>query len=759
MTFIFGFCVCQAQKDYGSLSKEEKKEIRLRSHLLIDLNSVLLDSLPIAQRISNTTPWAIIPSSKKNKNVRFLHEYSKYQNKLIVLGTRNILENIPSELSVVWVNDRDVETLNIEEEQTLSEVDSNGVQELLRVYVKNKDSLGIDKLLNVWLKKGKTPNFIETAGAIGHINSLVDSLNRQPKIYGVVHNELGELHGVSFKGYLQNHVQGNFSLPIDESQTLPALIPYKSGYYFSPDIIYTTPENRNNPKDFMAFPLNPEYALTHDYVFGTQIRNKLAFDSSKLISNNVVAKKDSVFGDVSYFSNGAFIDTGITSKSALKSNFSICAWIKPTQLDPNNSILGKGDNFVFKLHQGFLTFTMAGIKDYVSTSSPIPLNEWSHIALVYSKIESMLYFYVNGKKTDSMRLISNYKNSDFHLMIGSNLWEEFFVGYMKEVKIWERELNDKEVKQQFIGIPKASKDFSALMWWLIVVFLIAAVFFIFLYNFKKNKDSLIPRKKPVNTLNVAIHNGSSDSAILCFGPLRIMDSKGVEIAKKLTPLQKKMFIIVFLHSQNGQKGISTKELTGILWPGKSIAQAKNTRSTTIQNLRLILSSCKGVELIFKDKCWFMDVGANCFSNYAVSEEYLTMYKNEEYDHTDFEKDLPKLLSIISSGRLLANESYPWLDPFIEKFSNRVVELCIQIGEKLEIESQNELIFDLANVICIYDDLNEHALKMKLNVLIYQGKLSLANHVYDNFAKLYEQLYKEKYEVSFEKIIVLKDYQS
>ena len=58
------------------------------------------------------------------------------------------------------------------------------------------------------------------------------------------------------------------------------------------------------------------------------------------------------------------------------------------------------------------------------------------------------------------------------------------------------------------------------------------------------------------------------------------------------------------------------------------------------------------------------------------------------------------------------------------------------------DKHSSLLYDLASVMYIYDDLNENALQIKLQILIRQGKLSLAHTVYDNFAKLYEKIYGE-----------------
>ena len=113
------------------------------------------------------------------------------------------------------------------------------------------------------------------------------------------------------------------------------------------------------------------------------------WNSEEIISNNVVIEQDSAMGSVGFFEKRAYVDAGLKSKSALQADFTITAWVKPTELGRANSILGKGESFIVKIHDGLLTFTMADIKDYTSTSSLVPSNQWTHIALVYSKLKTI----------------------------------------------------------------------------------------------------------------------------------------------------------------------------------------------------------------------------------------------------------------------------------------------------------------------------------------------------------------------------------
>lgn len=738
-------------QSYPSLTEDERLELRTTAHVVVDLNDASFDTLsPIL--VPDNVPLAVIPFESSEQNASFFEQYVRYQNQLVVLGQEGSLTKVPENLSMVWVADSDVESVELISKGKPNLSQGANEKELLGIYPYRGNEPTYNELLDIWQYKGKMPNFIKAESSFEHIDSLVRRLNRSPKIFGTVRTEEGLLDGVIFKNYSGAQVDGYFSYPVLDTLSLPILVPYKPGFHFSPDIIYTTPENLNNKKEFVGFPLNPEYGLSHHFEFKEGPNDVLAKNGKGLISNDVMAKKDSVYGKVSYFADGAYVDVGISSKASLKGNFTISAWIRPTQRGHNNSILGKGDNFVFKIHDGFLTFTMAGIKDYMSTSSPIPLNEWSHVALVHSKMGNTLFFYINGERTDSVELISEYETSDYNILIGSNLWEEFFEGYIREIKIWERELNDAEISAHYAQTITLEKDRDFLGYIVTLLVLFGAGYIVFRYRRKQPELQGSNQKKAAVLPKVHKERGAGQGQIRCFGPLKIIDKNGSDLAKKLSPLQKKMFMIIFLHSQGSEKGIDTKGLTELLWPGRSVADAKNTRGTTIQNLRQQLATCSGLEVLFRERLWFLHLGGNCYSDYAVALEFLEFLDSGEYSDKELEAELRNLIPIVNKGRLFASTSAAWLDPFIERFSNQIVEQFIQISKNPNISRDTDIMFDLAEVICLYDDLNEHALHIKLNVFIEQGKLSLAHQAYHNFKKQYEKLYGEAYEVSFEDFI-------
>lgn len=761
-TFFLVLVIANARygnaQSYETLPREKKLVLRLRSHVFLDLDSIRLNQLESV--LKSQTPIAVTLSKQKSVNISFLEAYKKHHDSLFVLSDKKVATYISEGITILRISDKLVGKLVLQDSLTHLKTNHQTNPEMYLVSSQKRDSFHAQNYFDFWNSTGKLPNFIEAKeNTLAQIDSLVIAINNLPKVYGMTRTEEGLLSNVTFKNFRNSTVSGFFSFPVLAADTtLPILIPYKAGYNFSPDIIYTSQGNRNNPKDFMGLPLDIDFGFTDKFTFEKKIQNSIRKNSEEIISNNVVIAQDSALGSVGFFENRAYVDAGLKSKSALQADFTITAWVKPTELDRANGILGKGESFIVKIHDGLLTFTMADIKDYTSTSSLVPSNQWTHIALVYSKLKNELLFYINGKETDRIALISEYEPSDFNILIGSNLWEEFFVGYLGDIKIWERELNTIEIVAQYANSPEeTSKNKYRSLWIAVSITFLAILSFLF-WNKRKRQKAGTPKKLAQETAlslkSIYKSNSHQDfkQRIHCFGPLCIFDEEEINVAKKFSPKLKEVFLVIFLYSQKNGKGLTTKQLTELLWPGMTNQEAKNTRGTTIQNLRTLLSTCPDINLDFRNKHWYMEVGEDCYLDYRQALNYVHYFEEVQYETSILEKELPKLLALLRNGRLLSYSSSSWLDPFIEKFSNQVIEACTLYAQNLDYQKHQELLLQVVEVIHLYDDLNETALRLKLQILIQQGMLSLAHTVHANFAKLYLKLYNEEYSPSFKEMV-------
>jgi DNA-binding SARP family transcriptional activator len=754
-SFVLMFCclsLLAQQTNRVALPDSVRKLIRLRSHLLVDpaklvpgqLGSLLEKQIPVAFRVSGEMNEelhrliALIPKDKLPV--------------VVILEGKAPLSGNDFQGTIV-LNDDDLDKVNLPGNvETLRKQFS--CKEFLLASV-NSDSIpSPDFFIGLWEHTGKMPNFIQVnPSLIDQCINLIDTLNSQKVIFGEVRDNGHLLAEVSWKDLPDRKTNGYFSFPVNLLGSSP-LLPYKAGYQFSPDIILPSPENLKNPKVFNAVKLNANFGMTDHFTFSNKVRNLKRQNDEEIIPYNMLFVRDKNNGKCAFFSGKAYVDGGLRSRSALKPNFSITAWIKPAELGANNCILGKGKDFVLKIHRGELTFTVQGVKDYYSVKTPVPLNQWSFIGLVHTSADNYISFYLNGKLTEKISLLTPYVGSDYTMLVGSNLWEEYFVGYMKEIKIWDRELNEEEIRNEYLA--ENARELPVSMFWIpvLILFLSFPGFYLWRRFIRKKQVSSEIKPEPVaNQLIVLPLPEGPDyyrEQINCFGGLRVISADQKDVSKKFSPKIKQLFVLILLHSIGGRKGISSKEMSDCLWPGMSPQNAKNIRGTNIQNLKALLSGCSGIKLVFQDKLWLLKFADGYFIDYALVENWLN--DPEKYEAGNRAERLPELLSILKKGTLFPDLGESWIDTFIDRMSNRIIEYGRGLFHTLSEEKYDGLLLAIAEVISINDPLNEPALRKKISIHTRQGKLGLAHSVFDSFTKLYFELYQEKYPGDFKSLV-------
>ncbi|MDP3914140.1 MAG: LamG-like jellyroll fold domain-containing protein [Bacteroidota bacterium] len=722
--------------------------VRLKSHLLIlpeQLAPGQLDSL-----FQENIPMAFLFSGSSNDELdRLLAKIPAKNLPVMIISDDESLNQSKFPSGTFFLNSRNLDKFRTSENQEL-QLKQLTCNELLWMIADADSFPTADYFVSFWERTGKLPNFIQVdAQYIRKAAGIVSNLNSQTKIFGVTRNGNELLADVSWKDFPHRRTNGHFSFPTSSLNSL-ALAPYKAGYQFSPDIVLPSPENLRNMKVFNVVPLSPEFGLMDHYIFSKKVHNLQRKNDTEIINYGIDFKDDESRENCAYFSGNAYADCGLMSRSALKPNFSITAWIKPVKLGENNCIVGKGKDFVLKIHNGLLTFTVQGIKDYHSEKTKIPVNQWTFIALVHSVAENQVSFYMNGERTETISLLTPYAQSDYTMLIGSNLWEEFFTGYIHEIKIWDRELNEEQVRNEFLSSKEDQNPVSAGYIIGTIILLGVLGYILFIQIRRKRTSEAVVKHIPVALPNQKLSIHDAPEKINCFGGLKVFNSEGKDISLKFSPKIKQLFVLILLHSGLLEKGISSKKLSDYLWPGMSVPKAKNIRGTNIQNLKALLASCSEMKLVFQDKFWKFEFA----DGYFVDLFYVEAKLNESLtsDTENIKKELPELLLILKKGTLFPNMSESWVDPYVDRMSDRIIEFGLKIFRLLPEEKFESILLDMAEVISINDPLNEPALRKKISILIRQGKLSLAHSVFDNFVKLYFELYKEKYPNDFRSLV-------
>jgi two-component SAPR family response regulator len=294
------------------------------------------------------------------------------------------------------------------------------------------------------------------------------------------------------------------------------------------------------------------------------------------------------------------------------------------------------------------------------------------------------------------------------------------------------------IKNVFILYPTLSKVLIGL------IIVIALTIFYLKFPFRKREKQASAADK-IRTIGATTIQKPESNYIQLFGDFKVLDKDGTDISSQFTPKLKQLFLIILLYSQRNKNGISTKELTDILWMGHSSQSAKNSRGVTIRKLRLIIEALDTVQINFHIDRWSMAFSGNVYCDYV---ECVKLLKQEKVHDMDFNLNFYR---IIQEGELFKGESYDWLDDFKGYIGNNIVDILLKFVSELTLEHDSELILKLADRILETDPVNDQALAYKLKVLVRQNNYNLARFTFDRFCQLYEELYGEKFAAKFEEL--------
>lgn len=600
-----------------------------------------------------------------------------------------------------------------------------------------------DACIKFWKQSGRRPNFLLVNNDINKARQTKDHLLSIRKIKSTVLDQNNyPVDNIRWGEYPELVTKGEFSLPYEPSVKL-ILSPYKYGYRFSPDIMYFNNKTYKKKKVFRAYKLDIQDDMIGYFDFNENTRNKCFADITRSINHNIEFEDDDELGVVANFNGkSSFVDC--SKNFELDNEITISAWIKPKKLDDVICIVGKGREFNLKLAYGMLTFTQPEIKDYKADFDGFNINEWYHIVVTYFGGRE-LNFYVNGARVDNHKIDTKIEPTDFSLLIGNNLWDEYFNGDIDDVLLWKRVLNDSEIKEIHNKKPVLeAKSYSTLIVYMVSAGVIIALLVIIFFR-KRKEIPVLPSKKEI--IKIPEFKQEFTEKFNIFGSFYMSNSNGDDITAKFSPMLKKLYLVFLFHSVE-RDGITSQRLTEILWPDYTFKSAKNTRGTNIQKLRNLLSGNEGISIDFVDKRWFLN-----FDDDKIYCDYKKFYELLNRAKTDFNIEnilivLPELLTITNKGRIVINVQDEWLDPYLEDITNAVLEFYVSVINVLNYDQHTSILQNIADAIFKFDSVNETALEVKIKALNLKGQHGTAKLCFDHFKNEYFALYDEDYPKSF-----------
>ena len=624
-------------------------------------------------------------------------------------------------------------------------------------YETNQNPYLIEHVKNTWTNTGKTPNFIMLDRYENWVVGIVSYLKGFKTIKGTITYNTQVLDYVNWDK-IGSLTSGKYCFPVGPGDNL-TLTPKSPGFRFTPETVTFNEPSQSVIQHFVATSMEITDNLEGHYTFAKESHDFSinGFDGK---AYNVKFGNDSIRSTVAFFDEKKYIILpGAESFKIRDHDFTVAAWVKIKEYLPNKEdycILGtktssyqQGIHLLIRNQKPYFGFYNNDLRGKTNLEA----GKWYHLVWRYNKLSGEQAIFLNGKLDSRSLGHPAYKGRD-NLYIGLAGFNKasYMYGSIDNLSIWSRALGEEEiwgmskdvieivpVKNVLILYPILSRSLIAL----VIFFLIVFAYFKIPFRKLKKHPSTADRIRGIE--NAIIHKPETNY-IQLFGDFKVLDKNGIDISSQFTPKLKQLFLIILLYSQRNKNGISTKELTDILWSGHSSQSAKNSRGVTIRKLRLIIESLESVQINFQIDRWSMVFDGNVYCDYV---ECLKLLKREKIHDTDFNLNF---YHIIQEGELFKGESYDWLDDFKGFVGNNIVDVLLKFINELTVENDNELILKLTDRILVTDPVNDQALAYKLKVLVNQNNSNLARFTFDRFCLLYEELYGEKFTMKFEELI-------
>ncbi len=290
------------------------------------------------------------------------------------------------------------------------------------------------------------------------------------------------------------------------------------------------------------------------------------------------------------------------------------------------------------------------------------------------------------------------------------------------------------------------KEETASIWkW--YLFLIPILLFPILYFVKKRKDKI---KNKVNAyLNFEYNTSKMElkpSSINLLGYFQLIDKDGKNITGNFTATTSQMLVLIILHTVKNGQGISTQELSEILWPDKDTDSARNNRNVYMSKLRLLIKNVGDIELINQNNYWSANIGKNVFCDYKNVMCLIDHVKKQQTPNIEL---VTEIINLASRGFLLPNLQEEWLDAFKGDYTNLVIETLTSLLQNKEIKSDPILVLHISDAILKHDSIDEDITKLKISTLFNLGKKNQAKQCYEKFAENYKNFMGVTYKASFD----------
>ena len=319
--------------------------------------------------------------------------------------------------------------------------------------------------------------------------------------------------------------------------------------------------------------------------------------------------------------------------------------------------------------------------------------------------------------------------------------QEFYCVVLETNK--DNSMNTKVYSLMYPGVSMADLSIykspnTEFQYWYLLLFLGCLVTGISYRLFSRKKQSdKIDRKKTEHFIDTKIDTKadeqiqSRENGICLFGKFTIYDKTGRDITYMLSTRLKNTFLLILEYSLT-KGGITSHQISNILWSDKDEYSAKNLRGVTVNQLRKILTELDGIKLVFDNGLYTLIIEQPCFCDCKYLLQLMNLDIESEYRYDEIN-------NILSRGGFLKSIDEPMLDTFKVLIKDKLsVNLPIYIEEVFK--SNNYLLAEqLSNHLLSIDPLNVDVFSFQLRSLYQLKQVNEVKKRYALFSSQYHKL--------------------
>lgn len=249
---------------------------------------------------------------------------------------------------------------------------------------------------------------------------------------------------------------------------------------------------------------------------------------------------------------------------------------------------------------------------------------------------------------------------------------------------------------------------------------------------RQDKEQL-PEASDVKVEKMAVDTGTVNSMYL-FGDFSVFDRNGRNISYMFSLRIKQIFCLILRYSD--ADGISSKQLSDLIWPDKPKDKVKNSRGVAINHLRKILKELDGIELVYEKGCFRFTLSSDFYCDYLRFMAIVAENRIEECRQ--------EFLYIVGRGKFVGFMDGPLFDGFKQDVECLLEVLVLQLmKEAFEAQDYAETV-SLAEAEFNIDPVNETALSCCLKSLFILKHENAAIGTYQKFVAEYKKYTGEDY---------------